>query len=283
MELRKVKLTKQMAKAIAYTERECQRTNCEYIMPVHLLIGCIKQDSAIVEEAIHSSKIDLIELKNLSSIVQGEICGINYGHFNVPVSQETKQILDEAIRLMKGYNQIFLNEGHVLKALITSGNVDDLLTLEQRKSLLFHATETRDMLMNLSDYRCLALIYKNIRKARHSDYEKLIFFIENEFSGRWTESVKKGLDKDEPPIFLAFDQKENIVGFAAFDVVRYPGFFGPMGVAKGNRTKGIGYSLLHCCLNEMKMLGYTKIIIAGAGPIEFYERACNAQVIPYVE
>lgn len=283
MELRRVKLTKQMAKAIAYAEKDCQRTHSKYIMPAHLLIGCLEQDSAIVAEAKHSSNIDLTELKNLGSNAQEKICGINYELFNIPVNHETKQIVDEAISLMKGYNQIFLNEGHVLKVLITSGNVDDLLTLEQRKSLLFHATGTRNMLMDLTDYRCPELIYKNIRKACQSDYEKLIHFVENEFSGRWTESVKEGMGKKEPPVFLAFDQKENIVSFVAFDVVRYPGYFGPMGVAKDNRTKGIGYSLLHRCLKEMKRHGYTEITIVGAGPIEFYERACNALLIPHFE
>jgi len=47
-----------------------------------------------------------------------------------------------------------------------------------------------------------------------------------------------------------------------------------------NRTKGIGYELLHHCLKDMKEIGYEYAIIGGAGPIEFYEKACNAVVIP---
>jgi len=134
--------------------------------------------------------------------------------------------------------------------------------------------------MDLTDYSCPELTYQNIRKVSQDDSEKLIQFIESEFSGRWTESIKSGLNKNELTIFIAMNSKGDIVGFAAFDVGKEDGYFGPMGVAIDNRSEGIGYSLLHHCLNEMKMEGYTEIIIGGAGPIEFYERSCRAKVIP---
>ena len=42
------------------------------------------------------------------------------------------------------------------------------------------------------------------------------------------------------PIYIA-QQEEVIVGFACYDVVRgKKGLFGPMGIAKQNRVKGVG-------------------------------------------
>ncbi|WP_309446338.1 hypothetical protein [Peribacillus butanolivorans] len=74
-----------------------------------------------------------------------------------------------------------------------------------------------------------------------------------------------------------------MVGFAGFDIYKNKkGYFGPMGVSVSNRISGIGYSLLHNCLKDMSNVGYEYAIIGAAGPIEFYEKACNAVVIPYV-
>ena len=45
------------------------------------------------------------------------------------------------------------------------------------------------------------------------------------------------------------------------------------------RGQGIGKSLLIKCLEAMKQMGYGYAIIGGAGPIEFYEKAVQAEVI----
>ncbi|MEH7443820.1 GNAT family N-acetyltransferase [Bacillus sp. JJ1122] len=273
-------MTKQMAKAIILAEAECQRTNSQSILPVHLLIGCLEQDSFTVKEAIHHSGINVNSIKSTVTPAVVQNSGTSYEHFNMPVSLDTEQVLEEAVSYMEGYNQIFLNEGHVLRALIKSGYVEDYLTLEQRHFLLSNATVSRDMMVDLTEYSCPQLKYQNIRKVSPADSEKLIQLIEHEFSGRWTESIRLGLDKTKPSIFIATDPAGAIIGFAAFNVGNVEGCFGPMGVAMGNRSKGVGYSLLHHCLYEMKMQGYTQIIISGAGPIEFYERSSSAKVIP---
>jgi len=275
-----VRLTKQMAKVIIISEAECKRTNSQSILPVHLLIGCLEQDSFTVEEAKHNTGININAIRNSLVLTEDQNSGIYDEHFSMPVNLEAKQVLEEAVGYMKGYNQIFLNEGHVLRALIHSGYVEEHLTLEQKHYLLSNAAVSRDMLMDLTDYSCPELKYQNIRKVIPADSEKIIQFIEIEFSGRWTESIKSGLNKNEPSIFIAMNSEGDIVGFSAFDVGKREGYFGPMGVAMGTRSEGIGYSLLHHCLKEMKMQGHTEIIIGGAGPIEFYERACNAKVIP---
>lgn len=269
-----------MAKAFILAEAECQRRNSPSILPVHLLIGCLEQHSFTVKEAIHHSGINVNAIRNTETPAEVQNSGISHEHFNMPVSLETKQALEEAVGYMEGYNQIFLNEGHVLRALIKSGYIEDYLTLEQKHYLLSNATVSRDMMVDLTEYSCPKLNYQNIRKVRPADSEKLIHFIENEFSGSWTESIKLGLNKTKPSIFIATDPAGAIIGFAAYDVGNQEGCFGPMGVAMGNRSEGMGYTLLHHCLYEMKMQGYTQIIIVGAGPIEFYERSCNAKVIP---
>ncbi|MEH7885741.1 GNAT family N-acetyltransferase [Bacillus sp. JJ1609] len=277
---RTVRLTKQLTKAIIISEAECQRTNSQSILPVHLLIGCLEQDSFTVEEAKNHTGINLNAIRDSLVLKENQLSGIYYEPFKMPVSLDTKQVLEEAVGYMRGYKQIFLNEGHVLKALINSGYVEQYLTLEQKHYLLSNAAASRDMLMDLTDYVCPELKNKNIRKVIPADSEKLIQFIEDEFSGRWTESIKRGLDQTKSSIFIAMDSEGVIIGFAAYDVGEKEGYFGPMGVAKGSRTEGIGYSLLHHCLNEMRKQGYTEIVISGAGPIEFYERSCGAKVIP---
>jgi GNAT superfamily N-acetyltransferase len=81
-------------------------------------------------------------------------------------------------------------------------------------------------------------------------------------------------------INISIDHSYDTIGFAAFDTYQNKkGYFGPMGVVKSDRVKGIGFALLHHCLRDMRDIGYEYAIIGGAGPIEFYEKACKAVVI----
>ncbi|WP_313800784.1 GNAT family N-acetyltransferase [Cytobacillus sp.] len=119
-----------------------------------------------------------------------------------------------------------------------------------------------------------------VRRVNNNDYSSLLQFVEANFSSEWSKTLKDGFLTDAPSIYIAVAEKE-IIGFAAFDV--YKGrkcYFGPMGVSKSNRIKGVGTLLLHHCLREMKEIGYEYATIGGAGPIEFYEKACHSVVIP---
>ncbi|WP_409300140.1 GNAT family N-acetyltransferase [Peribacillus sp. SCS-155] len=105
--------------------------------------------------------------------------------------------------------------------------------------------------------------------------------MEDYFSKGWAETIRNGFLLAEPSIYIALDENESIVGFAAYD--RYKnkkGYFGPMGVTETNRIRGVGHALLHHCLKDMSEIGYEYAIIGGAGPIEFYQKACQAVVIP---
>lgn len=280
MVLTNVKLTKQMEKAFMLAEQECQKENIQCIWPLHLLIGCLDEGSFPVKEAIEKSGINIDLIRDSIVNADGEYSLAICKPFNIPLSQGTKEVIDQAIKYMANYNQIFLNEGHVLKAIITTGQADGHLSEEQKQAIMTISVVSRDMLLNLTDYVSPGISYRNIRKATKNHEEQLKRFIDEEFYGRWNESIKKGLSEDEPPIYVALDSTGNIVGFAAFNVTKGDGYFGPMGVSIRKRNEGIGESLLHQTLDEMKLMGYKEIIIGGAGPIEFYERACAAKVIP---
>ena len=280
MVLTNVKLTKQMEKAFKIAEQECLKDNIQCLCPLHLLIGCLDEPSFPVKEAIEKSGINIDLIKESFIDADGEFSSAICEPFKIHLSQGTKQVIDQAIKYMVNYNQIFLNEGHVLKAIITTGHADGFLSEVQKQTLMSISVVSRDMLLNLTDYESTEISYKNIRRATKNDEEALNRFIDEEFSGRWNESIKKGLSEDEPPIYVALDSKGNIVGFAAFNVTKGDGYFGPMGVTIRKRNVGIGESLLHQTLDEMKLMGYKEIIIGGAGPIEFYERTCAAKVIP---
>ena len=57
-------------------------------------------------------------------------------------------------------------------------------------------------------------------------------------------------------------------------------YFGPTGVRKDMRGKGIGKALLLRCLYSMYERGYNYAIIGWVGPAEFYQKACGATMIP---
>lgn len=275
MDLKNVKLTKQMARALWLAEQECARTRSKCLLPVHLLIGCLDDGSFPVKESKDKSGIDVDSLRR--SIKPQDVKGVICEPFQFPVSPETKLVMEISIGYMNSYKQVYLNEGHVLKSIITTGLASELLTEEQQQALLSIAVVSRDMLMTLSGYIMPALLYKYIRKVSNDDGESLLQFIEDEFSGRWTQSIKAALSHTQSAIFIATDSSDNIVGFAAY---KTNGYFGPMGVALSRRSEGIGEALLHFCLEEMRLNGFKEVIIDQAGPIEFYERACNAHVIP---
>ncbi|WP_285396788.1 GNAT family N-acetyltransferase [Lysinibacillus sp. fls2-241-R2A-57] len=182
---------------------------------------------------------------------------------------------------MQNYNQVYVNEGHLLKALIKTNMLEKFVSEEDMKLILKLGTTSRDLVTHLHNYKFPNTISTNIRRVNRDDKDKLIQFVESHFSQEWSETIKCAFLSATPSIYIAFDNNGDLVGFAAFDVYQNKKcYFGPMGVAKSNRVKGIGYSLLHHCLKDMHEIGYEYAIIGGAGPIEFYEKACHAVVIP---
>jgi GNAT superfamily N-acetyltransferase len=98
-------------------------------------------------------------------------------------------------------------------------------------------------------------------------------FIEREFGRIWRFEASNA-----PKVFYV-EQNGEIAGFAAHDANnRGLGFFGPTGVAKKHRGKGLGRKLLLATLADMRRQGYEEAVIPWTDAIEFYERSCGAEV-----
>jgi len=117
-----------------------------------------------------------------------------------------------------------------------------------------------------------------IRKPIGPEKHLVVEWVRKHFSKRWASEFDVSFSGPQPTSFIAVEG-EKLVGFACYDAAAR-GFFGPTGVLESHRGKGIGKALLMACLQEMKLAGYGYAIIAGAGPVAFYEKSCGAVVIP---
>jgi GNAT superfamily N-acetyltransferase len=110
------------------------------------------------------------------------------------------------------------------------------------------------------------------RRTPDSERERVLDFIERHFGRIWAFEAANGI------LFHAEENGE-VVGFAAHEANnRGLGWFGPTGVAPAHRGKGIGQRLLLACLADARRLGYGRVVIPWTDALEFYAKACNAQV-----
>jgi GNAT superfamily N-acetyltransferase len=117
-----------------------------------------------------------------------------------------------------------------------------------------------------------------IRRAQPFEITQVRTFVEENFSVAWADEISVGFANKPVSIYIAVREKQ-IVGFAAYECTRKT-LFGPTGVAGIARGRGVGRALLIASLRGLKELGYVYGIIGGVGPIEFYEKAVGAIVIP---
>jgi len=264
---------------------EAERTTM-IVYPVHLLLGVLLERTGVCAELYinYPSLTEILNERVKEMQYDKDDQGINYEPFTINISQTTKMVLENANNRMKRFKQVYLNEGHIVEAIfkmndpLTKAVIDGL----DVSRILETVSYPRDMIVPLKDYSFPTIPTSNltIRKAKQSDTARLKNFVEKEFGKGWIVSIENGFSQEDVPIFIALEGQE-IMGFACFDVVRgKKGLFGPMGTSFSNRVQGIGYTLLHYCLYEMKEIGYEYAVIGEAGPIEFYEKACNAVVIP---
>jgi len=142
-----------------------------------------------------------------------------------------------------------------------------------------------DMLVNLLKLPALEPILDEsasngtiIRRAQPFEITRVGEFIEREFSVAWADEVSVGFANKPVSVYIAVVEKD-VAGFAAYECTRR-GFFGPTGVAGGMQGRGMGKALLLACLWGLREMGYVYGIIGHAGPVEFYEQAVGAIVIP---
>lgn len=274
-----IQLTERLLRILRLAEKEMKASNCQSILPIHLLIACLEERTGVLGEIFLKVNIDLDKLRSSANEVSQTAARKEFLEW--PVSIHVFDALAEAANIMKRYNQIYLNEGHLLKALIKMELLDEFLSEENEQIILSLGTTSRDMITNLQNYTFPEVPHRNIRRVTQADNGKITRFMEEHFAGGWVDTIKIALLQDNPSIYMALGENEEILGFAGFDIVdNKRNYFGPMGVVHSGRNKGIGFSLLHHCLKEMKEIGYGYAIIGGAGPIEFYEKACNAVAIP---
>lgn len=274
------KFTDRMLSIIKSAEKEARMSDFNVIHPFHLLIGCLEERGGALGEISLKCNLNpgLLSgaVQNTQRLTQSEF-------FSIPVTDEVIDIFDTAIAFMHRYNQVFVNEGHLLKALLADSTISGRLSEDMKKTILTLGTSSRDMITHLGSYTFPQMNTPFVRKVHQGDERELADFIEKNFSKEWEHTIQGGFQKEKPSIYIACDEEGRIIGFAAFDVCQNKkGYFGPMGVVKNRRVKGIGNALLHHCLKDMKEIGYEYAIIGGAGPIEFYEKACRAVVIPSI-
>ncbi len=118
----------------------------------------------------------------------------------------------------------------------------------------------------------------SLRRAQPFEITQVRSFVENNFSVAWADEISVGFANKPVSIYIAVLEKR-IVGFAAYECTRKT-LFGPTGVAELVRGRGVGRAMLIASLWGLKELGYVYGIIGGVGPVEFYERAVGAIVIP---
>lgn len=141
-----------------------------------------------------------------------------------------------------------------------------------------------DMLVNLFDFdfsKVQKEIYRDdlkIVRALSVDKAKVLDFIGKNFEENWVNECDRAFSRGPVSCFIAIQEKK-VVGFACYDATA-KGFFGPTGVKKKLRGKGIGSKLLMSCLADMWDQEYGYAIIGwvdNAAP--FYEKAIGAQLI----
>ena len=118
----------------------------------------------------------------------------------------------------------------------------------------------------------------NIRRAQPFEITPVRQFIEENFSVAWADEISVGLANNPVTVFIA-TREGRVIGFAGYECTR-KAFFGPTGVDERERGRGIGRSLLIAALYGLRELGYVYGIIGAAGPVEFYQEAVGAIVIP---
>ena len=138
-----------------------------------------------------------------------------------------------------------------------------------------------DMLVNLSTLPQPGCTPQDVRikRAWAGDLEEILGFIRGNFSSGWAAEAQKAILQNPGACFLA-THAGRLIGFACYDATAR-GFFGPTGILKAWRGRGIGTALLLRTLHAMEEAGYGYAVIGWVGDAKpFYEKAAGAIPIP---
>ena len=117
-----------------------------------------------------------------------------------------------------------------------------------------------------------------IKRAFPGDMDKILDFVCENFGQGWKGETMYALMQQPPTCYIA-TKDGKVVGFACYDASAKD-FFGPIGVSREMRGKGIGEALLRRVLVAMREEGYVYAIIGWVGDAaEFYEKTVGAKYI----
>lgn len=116
-----------------------------------------------------------------------------------------------------------------------------------------------------------------IERALAPDRHKVMEFTRKNFGEGWASEVSAAFSHQPVSCYIAIKEKQ-VVGFACYDATAKD-YFGPTGVLEAERGQGIGLALLLQSMEGLREEGYGYAIIGSAGPVQFYEKCCRAQVI----
>lgn len=145
-----------------------------------------------------------------------------------------------------------------------------------------------DMLVNLyqlpsNEENKAKLKQKGIRieRALAPNRHQVMQFARENFGEGWAGEVSAAFSNSPVSCYIAIKEKK-VIGFACYDATAKD-YFGPTGVLEAERGQGIGLALLLQSMEGLKEAGYGYAIIGSAGPVQFYEKCCGAQVIQHDE
>lgn len=141
--------------------------------------------------------------------------------------------------------------------------------------MLVHLLKLQPLAPLLLDLEARGVV---IRRAQPFEITPVSEFIASNFSRAWADEVSVGFANKPVSVFVA-TAEGRVIGFAGYECTRR-GFFGPTGVAEDRLGQGVGRALLLASLWGLRELGYVYGIIGRVGPVEFYEKAVGAVVIP---
>src|SRR4051794_7110136 len=104
-----------MLRILRNAENEAQFSKLKVLQPVHLLIACLNEKTGVLGEISLKITLDKTSLKAVMEGTSNQHT-TNSVFFNARVTKEVIKVLEVSINYMKKYNQVYVNEGHLLKA-----------------------------------------------------------------------------------------------------------------------------------------------------------------------
>ncbi|GAB4322426.1 MAG: hypothetical protein Kow0069_27150 [Promethearchaeota archaeon] len=123
-----------------------------------------------------------------------------------------------------------------------------------------------------------------IRRAKPAEKDALAGFVRENFAtSTWDDEAAIAFENDPPTAFVALEGDREgtgkIAGFAVHSAF-FPGSFGPTGVRKDLRGRGLGTALVRACADDLAAAGFDvmEVMWVADPTIKFYSKAVGARV-----